>query len=101
MTYLQNVCNNMYDLEYSCQFKKDLKLLNKRGVNLNDLRKVLDYLIKEGQVPISYKPHILSGKYKGVWECHINPDWLLVYDINNSIKLVRLVRTGSHSDLFK
>lgn len=91
----------MYDLEYSCQFKKDLKLMNKRGVNLNDLRKVLDYLIIEGQVPISFKPHILSGKYKGVWECHINPDWLLVYDINNSIKLVRLVRTGSHSDLFK
>lgn len=91
----------MYDLEYSGQFKKDLKLMNKRGVNLNDLRKVLDYLIIEGQVPISYKPHILSGKYKGVWECHINPDWLLIYDINNSIKLVRLVRTGSHSDLFK
>ncbi len=91
----------MYDLEYSGQFKKDLKLMNKRGVNLNDLRKVLDYLIIEGQVPISFKPHILSGKYKGVWECHINPDWLLVYDINNSIKLVRLVRTGSHSDLFK
>ena len=91
----------MYDLEYSGQFKKDLKLMNKRGVNLNDLRKVLDYLIIEGQVPMSFKPHILSGKYKGVWECHINPDWLLVYDINNSIKLVRLVRTGSHSDLFK
>lgn len=91
----------MYDLEYSGQFKKDLKLMNKRGVNLNDLRKVLDYLIIEGQVPISFKPHILSGKYKGVWECHINLDWLLVYDINNSIKLVRLVRTGSHSDLFK
>lgn len=71
----------MYDLEYSGQFKKDLKLMNKRGVNLNDLRKVLDYLIIEGQVPISYKPHILSGKYKGVWECHINPDWLLIYDI--------------------
>lgn len=91
----------MYDLEYSGQFKKDLKLMNKRGVNLNDFRKVLDYLIIEGQVPISYKPHILSGKYKGVWECHINPDWLLIYDINNSIKLVRLVRTGSPSDLFK
>ena len=75
--------------------------MNKRGVNLNDLRKALDYLIIEGQVPISYKPHILSGIYKGVWECHINPDWLLVYDINYSIKLVRLVRTGSHSDLFK
>ena len=57
----------MYDLEYSGQFKKDLKLMNKRGVNLNDLRKVLDYLIIEGQVPISFKPHILSGKYKGVW----------------------------------
>ena len=52
----------MYDLEYSGQFKKDLKLMNKRGVNLNDLRKVLDYLIIEGQVPISFKPHILSGK---------------------------------------
>ena len=74
--------------------------MNKRGVNLNDLRKVLDYLIIEGQVPISYKPHILSGIYKGVWECHINPDWLLVYKYIEDELILYLTRTGTHSDLF-
>lgn len=91
----------MYDLEYSGQFKKDLKLMKRRGVNIEDIRKVLNYLANDGQVPAEYLPHILSGKFQGIWECHINPDWLLMYDIADSIQLVRLVRTGSHSDLFK
>ena len=65
------------------------------------MRTVLNSLASDGQVPESYKPHALSGKFKGIWECHINPDWLLMYDISNTINLIRLVRTGTHSDLFK
>ena len=91
----------MYELEYSGQFKKDLKLMVRRGLNIEDMRVALGYLERDGQVPDSYQPHILKGKFAGIWECHINPDWLLMYDITDSIKLVRLVRTGSHSDLFK
>ncbi|MBQ0074027.1 MAG: type II toxin-antitoxin system YafQ family toxin [Prevotella sp.] len=91
----------MYSLEYSGQFKRDLKLMAKRGLNIEEMRTVLNFLANEGQVPASYLPHVLKGKYAGIWECHINPDWLLMYDITDSIKLVRLVRTGTHSDLFK
>ena len=91
----------MYDLEYSGQFKKDLKLMVKRGLDIEEMRTVLNFLASDGQVPESYKPHVLSGKVKGIWECHINPDWLLMYDISNTINLIRLVRTGTHSDLFK
>lgn len=91
----------MYELEFSRQFKKDLKLMVKRGLNIEDMRTVLDYLQRDGQVPASYLPHVLKGKFAGIWECHIAPDWLLMYDITDSIQLVRLVRTGSHSDLFK
>lgn len=91
----------MYNLEYSGQFKRDLKLMAKRGLNIEEMRKVLNYLAHDGQVPASYVPHLLKGKYAGIWECHITPDWLLMYDITETIQLVRLVRTGSHSDLFK
>ncbi|MCQ2213392.1 MAG: type II toxin-antitoxin system YafQ family toxin [Bacteroidaceae bacterium] len=91
----------MYELEYSGQFKKDLKLMTKRGLNIEDMRTALNYLAHDGQVPESYRPHILQGKFAGIWECHINPDWLLMYDIADTIQLVRLVRTGTHSDLFK
>lgn len=91
----------MYNLEFSGQFKKDLKLMVKRGLDTEKMRIILNYLENEGQVPASYKPHILSGKYKNIWECHIDPDWLLLYDITDSIQLIRLIRTGTHSDLFK
>lgn len=91
----------MFALEYSGQFKKDLKLMIKRGANVEDIRTVLHHLEDEGQVPSTYRPHILTGKFNGIWECHIKPDWLLLYDVSDTIKLVRLVRTGTHSDIFK
>lgn len=91
----------MFALEYSGQFKKDLKLMIKRGANVEDIRIVLRSLENEGQVPDTYKPHVLSGNFKGIWECHIKPDWLLLYSISDTIKLVRLIRTGSHSDILK
>lgn len=91
----------MYELEYTGQFKKDFKRICKQGLDLQSLQTVLNYLVEEGQVPNSFKPHVLSGKLSGIWECHIKPDWLLLYEPAETIKIVRLIRTGSHSELFK
>ena len=91
----------MFDLKPTGQFRKDLKLCKKRGYDLTDIETVLEFLHQDGQVPDKYQPHKLVGKdYVGFWECHIEPDWLLVYDIQDTISLVALVRTGTHSDLF-
>jgi len=65
------------------------------------LHAVLALLEQYGQVPQKYLPHVLSGKYRGIWECHISPDWLLLYTRTDKVRLVRLVRTGTHSDIFK
>lgn len=90
----------MYALEFSNRFKKDLKLMAKCGAAIEELKVVLSFLECDGQVPSSYRPHLLSGQFDNVWECHIKPDWLLLYDITDSVKLVRLIRTGTHSDVF-
>lgn len=73
----------------------------KRGFKLDSLQAALDELLSSGKMPEKYRPHILSGKWEGVWECHISSDWLLLYDVSDTIKLIRLVRTGTHSDIFK
>lgn len=74
----------------------------KRGYDIRNIAEVLEFLKNDGQVPEKYLPHKLVGrKYKGFGECHVEPDWLLVYDIQETICLVALVRTGTHSDLFK
>ena len=91
----------MWEIEYSGQFKKDLKRMVKRNADIEIMRTALNYLANDGQVPESYRPHILHGNWAGIWECHISPDWFLLYDINDTINLIRLVRTGSHSDMFK
>ena len=90
----------MYQLDYTGKFKKDLKLCAKRGYDLSELKVVINHLENSGQVPAQYLPHKLTGKLRGYWECHIQPDWLLVYDVKDTIKLVSLARTGTHSDLF-
>jgi mRNA interferase YafQ len=64
------------------------------------LDKVVTTLVIEGKLPLKYKSHVLKGNYKGFWECHIQPDWLLVWEQNETIKLISLIRTGTHSDLF-
>lgn len=90
----------MYELDYTGKFKKDLKTCEKRGYNMAEIRTVIKYLEIDGQVPEIYKPHKLVGKLRGYWECHIQPDWLLIYDVKDTIRLVSLARTGTHSDLF-
>ena len=91
----------MYALEFTNQFLKDLKLARKRQFNEKKLNDVIKILISGKKLPSKYKEHKLKGNFSGLFECHINPDWLLIYSKDHSIKLITLVRTGTHSDLFK
>jgi mRNA interferase YafQ len=91
----------MFQLALTNQFKKDLKLAKRRGLKMELLDKVVTLLTANGKLPISYKPHVLKGNYNGLWECHIQPDWLLVWEQSETIKLITLYRTGTHADLFK
>ena len=90
----------MWKIKQSSQFKKDLKRYKNDSVKLSELRTVLLQLEKSGRVDSKYKPHILTGSYKGYYECHIENDFLLIWfdEKNNSIVLIRI---GSHSELFK
>jgi mRNA interferase YafQ len=93
----------MFEIVTSAKFLKDLKLLKKRSVkDLQLLQQLITVLAEEGHKGLSKKhqPHKLSGDYKGYWECHVKPDLLLIWDENEQIMLLELVRTGTHSDLF-
>ncbi len=90
----------MLNIQYSLQFKKDYKKIIKRGYNPTLLENVLKILVSNKVLPSKYKEHNLSGKYKDYKECHITPDWLLIYKINQSTLTLILTRTGTHSDLF-
>lgn len=92
--------NTRYELEYGNKFLKDLKLAKRRGLNLNDLKTVTDMLQEGKRLPTQYHDHTLTGNYKGFRECHINPDWLLIYKKKETVKIISLYRTGTHSDLF-
>ena len=72
----------------------------KRGCKQEDFRKVIDILVANEPLPDKYHDHNLSGNYKGFRECHINPDWLLIYRTDNDVLTLTLIRTGTHSDLF-
>lgn len=90
----------MYKIIASNKFQKDYKLCLKRGLNMSLINDLILELEKNGKVPPKHKPHLLKGNYKGLWECHIQPDWLLVWMIEEEVKLISLTRTGTHSDLF-
>lgn len=88
--------------EFSGQFKRDYKLAVKRGCDPKKLEAVITLLCEEQPLPESYRDHALvnSRSYKNMRECHIQPDWLLVYQIVQDALILRLIRTGTHSDLF-
>ena len=88
------------DIVWTSRFKKDYKQMIKRGCKQEDFRKVVEILITNKPLPDKYRDHSLSGNYNGFRECHINPDWLLIYQIDNDILTLTLTRTGTHSDLF-
>jgi len=87
-------------LKQTSQFKKDLKKIQNNSKKISSLEVVLKLLSKTGSLPRKYKPHLLSGEYKGYMECHIESDFLLIW-IDESIDVIKLIRLGSHSDLFK
>ncbi|MCR5233052.1 MAG: type II toxin-antitoxin system YafQ family toxin [Lachnospiraceae bacterium] len=90
-----------YSIERTTQFKKDFKLAEKQGLNMNELEEVIRLLADGKALPLKYRDHELKGKYVGHRECHIEPDWLLIYKITEEVLILSLVRTGTHSRLFK
>lgn len=90
-----------YAVKFTNQFKKDLKLAKKQNKDLDKLFEVVNFLASGGTLDASYRDHDLSGNYKGTRECHIEPDWLLVYEIRDEVLVLMLYRLGTHSELFK
>ena len=89
-----------YEIRTTNKFEKDVKLAIKRGLYLEKLLEVVKLLSEGNSLPEHYRDHILKGDYKGYRECHIEPDWLLIYSKQETIKIISLERTGTHSDLF-
>lgn len=89
-----------YELVLTGKFKKGLKLAKKRGVNIKLLDDIVEKLLNGIPLDEKNKDHELKGQYKGFRECHIQPDWLLIYLVENDVLVLTLVDTGTHSDLF-
>lgn len=89
-----------YKIKFTNQFKKDLKLAKKQNRDLDKLFDVVHILADGRTLDTKYRDHDLSGKYKGTRECHIEPDWLLIYEIRSDVIVLVLNRIGTHSELF-
>lgn len=89
-----------YHVKATTQFKREYKLAMKRGRDIQLLDDVIELLADGKQLEEKYRDHPLSGRWEGSRECHILPDWLLIYRLNEGILTLTLSRTGSHSDLF-
>ncbi len=90
----------MFNPEYTTQFKKDFKTCKKRGLSADEIQHIMTLLIDEEKLPSKHKDHVLKGSYKGFGECHIRPDWLLIYLKKKQEQKIIFVRTGTHTDLF-
>ncbi|MBE6401601.1 MAG: type II toxin-antitoxin system YafQ family toxin [Verrucomicrobia bacterium] len=89
----------MLSLEYATRFKRDFKLIQKRGLEIGLLQEAIALLAREVPLPEKFHDHALAGNWRGFRECHIRPDWLLIYKAEAGTLL--LYRTGTHSDLFR
>jgi len=89
-----------YTVKPSSTFRKDLKRIEKRGYHLALLTDVIKLLANGEDLPLKYRDHCLSGDYSSGRECHITPDWLMIYELTESDLILYLTRTGTHSDLF-
>ncbi len=91
----------MFEIERSNRFKKQLKLCKKQQRDMVKLKEVIIQLATPASLPPKNKDHNLTGNWKNYRECHITPDWLLIYQIDHETKVLYLIRTGSHSELFR
>lgn len=90
----------MYSVEYTNRFRKDLVRCQKQGKDIALIHSVISTLAQDGALPSKYRPHKLSGRYAGKWECHIQSDWLLVWEQHDDQLRMVMTNTGSHSDIF-
>ena len=90
----------MYKVDYTNRFRKDVKRCQRRGLDISKLQEVVRVLERDGKLPSQYRPHKLSAQYAGDWECHIEPNWLLVWRQNDVELTLLFLYTGTHSDLF-
>ena len=90
-----------YKIKFTSRFKKDLKQAKKQGKDIKKLFDVIEKIAKDGTLDEKYRDHSLAGNYKETRECHIEPDFLLIYEKIEEFLILSLVRTGLHSDLFK
>lgn len=90
----------MFEVVLSNRFRKDLKLAAKRGLRLDELNAIVEQLAAGQTLPERNRDHALTGDYIGFRECHIRPDWLLVYRVDGDALELLLFRTGTHTDLF-
>ena len=90
----------MYEIRPTIRFQKDLKRIKKRGFDMALLTEILKKLAAGEDLPARNRDHMLSGDYAGCHECHITPDWLLIYLKENDVLTLTLVDTGTHADLF-
>lgn len=91
----------MYQVKFTTAYKKAYKLIKKRGLDISLLNEVVDLLRQGKKLEERYRDHGLTGNFAGFRECHIKPDWLLIYLIEDDILTLTLIDTGSHSDLLK
>ena len=89
-----------YELVTTARFRKDMKRIKKQGLPMRELSFVLGELLAGRDLPLAYRDHDLSGNYVGFRECHIRPDWLFIYLVNENELILTASRTGSHSELF-
>jgi mRNA interferase YafQ len=90
----------MFQLVFTNKFRKDVKLLQKRGYDMELVKKIILIFEENGNLSSAYSPHKLSGNYSGYWEAHLRPDWLIIWKFVADRNEIWLTRTGRHSDLF-
>ena len=90
----------MYSINYTHQFKKDMRKCAKRGLNIDAITQAIGILAATGTLPTEYKPHQLKGNRQGQWECHIEPNWLMTWEQNDNELTLLFLQTGTHADLF-
>ncbi len=89
-----------YCVETTRRFDKALKRCIKLGLDISKFKECVRILSKNDSLPVQYRPHKLSGKFNRAWECHIEPDWLLIWEQNDTELTLLMIETGSHSDIF-